>query len=77
MFVFLEIIFDPFLILNPHVALLGLIFANNMFLAPSLISVERISELDILPSYKQLLLYLKPEITNIPVFRKSIRTFYN
>jgi hypothetical protein len=48
-----------------------------MFLAPSLISAKRISELDIPPGYKLLPLHLKPEIANIPVFRKSIRTPYN
>jgi hypothetical protein len=76
-FILPEIIFNPSLILSPHVALLGLIFTNNAFLAPSLISAARISELDIPPGYEQLPLYLKPEIANIPVFRKSIRTPYS
>jgi hypothetical protein len=71
-----EIIFDPSLILSPHVALLGLIFADNAFLAPSLTSAERISELDIPPGYEQLPLHLKPALANIPVFRKSIKTPY-
>jgi len=75
-FVLPEIIFDPSLILSPHVALLGLIFADNAFLAPSLTSAERISELDIPPGYEQLPLRLKPEMADIPVFRKSIRTPY-
>ena len=47
-----EIIFNPSLILSLYVALLGLIFANNVFLALSLILARRISELDIPPSYK-------------------------
>ena len=71
-----EIIFDPSLVLSPHVALLGLIFADKAFLAPSLTSAERISELDILPGYEQLPLPLKPEMADIPVFRKSVRTPY-
>ncbi|KAH9204098.1 hypothetical protein DL95DRAFT_471796 [Leptodontidium sp. 2 PMI_412] len=75
-FVLPEIIFDPSLILSPHVALLDLIFADNAFLAPSLTSAERISELDISPGYEQLPLHLKPKMANIPVFRKSIRTPY-
>ncbi|KAF4628464.1 hypothetical protein G7Y89_g9685 [Cudoniella acicularis] len=70
------IIFNPSLVLSPHVALLGLIFADRAFLAPSLTSAKRISELVIPPGYKQLPLYLKPELANIPVFRKSIRTPY-
>jgi hypothetical protein len=76
MFLLPEIIFNPSLVLSPHVALLGLIFANNAFLAPSLTSAERISELDIPAGYEQLPLYLKPEIADIPVFRKSIKTPY-
>ena len=40
-FILPEIIFNPSLILSPHVALLGLIFANNAFLAPSLILAVR------------------------------------
>jgi hypothetical protein len=71
-----EIIFDPSLVLSPHVALLGLIFADNAFSAPSLTSAERISELNIKPGYQQLPLPLKPELANVPVFRKSIRTPY-
>ena len=71
-----KIIFDPSLILSPYVALLGLIFADNAFLAPSLTSAERISKLDIPPSYEQLPLCLKPEMADVPVFRKSIRTPY-
>jgi hypothetical protein len=71
-----EVIFDPSLILSPYVALLGLVFADNAFLAPSLTSAARISELDIPPSYEQLPLHLKPELANVPVFRKSIKTPY-
>ncbi|CAG8982679.1 hypothetical protein HYALB_00000958 [Hymenoscyphus albidus] len=71
-----EIIFDPSLILSPHVALLGLILADKAFLAPNLTSAEKISGLDIRPGYEQLPLHLKPEKANIPVFRKSIKTVY-
>ena len=72
-----EIIFDPSLVLSPHVALLGLIFTDNAFLAPSLTSAGRISELDIPPGYEQLPLHLKPEMADILVFRKSVRTPYS
>ena len=70
-----EVIFDPSLILSLHVALLGLVFADNAFLAPSLTSAA-ISGLDIPPGYEQLPLHLKPELANVPVFRKSVRTPY-
>ena len=77
MFIFFKIIFDLFLILSLYIILLGLIFTNNVFLALSFILIKKISKLNILPSYKQLFLYLKLEIANISVFYKSIRMFYN
>jgi hypothetical protein len=76
MFILPEIIFNPSLILSLYVALLSLIFTNNTFLALSLTLTKRISELNIPPGYKQLPLYLKPEMANIPIFYKSIRTPY-
>jgi Protein of unknown function (DUF3435) len=76
MFLLSKIIFNPSLVLSPHIALLGLIFVNNTFLALSLILAKRISELDIPLSYKQLPLYLKREMANIPIFYKSIKTPY-
>ncbi|KAI9763719.1 MAG: hypothetical protein M1839_006317 [Geoglossum umbratile] len=71
-----EIIFDPSLILSPHVFLLGLIFADRAFAAPNLTSAGQLSRLDIRPGYQQLELLLKPSMLDIPVFRKSVRTGY-
>ena len=51
-FVLPEIIFNLSLVFSLHVALLSLIFADNAFLAPSFTSAARISELNILLSYK-------------------------
>jgi len=51
-FLLFKIIFNPSLVLSLHVALLSLIFADNAFLALSLISAERISKLVIPLSYK-------------------------
>jgi hypothetical protein len=76
MFLLLKIIFNPSLVLSLYVALLGLIFTDNIFLAPSLTLTERISELYILSSYKQLPLYLKLEMADIPVFYKFIKMLY-
>ena len=76
MFLFFKIIFDLFLVLSPHVILLSLIFINNIFLVLNLILIEKINELNSLFNYKQLFLYLKPEITDILVFYKFIKTFY-
>jgi hypothetical protein len=71
-----EIIFDPSLILSPHVFLLGLIFADKAFAAPNLTTAEQLSGLDIRPGYEQLPLLLKPSMANVPVFCKSIKTLY-
>ncbi|KAI9769856.1 MAG: hypothetical protein M1840_003850 [Geoglossum simile] len=71
-----EIIFDPSLILSPHVFLLGLIFADRAFAAPNLTSARQLSGLDIRPGYQQLELLLKPSMLDVPVFRKSVRTGY-
>ncbi|KAH7364929.1 hypothetical protein BKA65DRAFT_388362, partial [Rhexocercosporidium sp. MPI-PUGE-AT-0058] len=51
-FILSEIIFNPSLIFSPHVAFLGIIFANNAFLASSLTSAARISKLNISLSYE-------------------------
>ena len=72
-----EIIFDPSLILSPHVFLLGLIFADKAFATPNLTTAKQLSGLDIRLGYKQLSLLLKPSIANILVFRKSIKTLYS
>lgn len=71
-----EIIFDPSLVLSPHVFLLGLILADGAFAAPNLTSAEQFSRLDIRPGTNQLPLLLKPSMDNIPVFRKSITAAY-
>lgn len=71
-----EIIFDPSLVLSPHVFLLGLILADDAFAAPNLTSAEQLSMLDIRPGTNQLSLLLKPSMANIPIFRRSITTAY-
>lgn len=71
-----EIIFDPSLVLSPHVFLLGLILADGAFAAPNLTSAEQLSRLDIRPGTNQLPLLLKSSLANTPVLRKSITTIY-
>ncbi|OJD22915.1 hypothetical protein ACJ73_05741 [Blastomyces percursus] len=73
-----EIIFDPSLILSPHVALLGLLFAGRAF-APLdgervLTSARELLDLVISEDNYRLELPLDPALDNIPVFRKSERT---
>jgi hypothetical protein len=75
-FVLPEIIFDPSLILSPHVFLLGLIFADGAFAAPNLRSASQLSGLDIRPGRQQLELLFKPSMLDVPIFRKSVKTGY-
>lgn len=70
------IIFDPSLVLSPHVALLGLILADEAFLAPKLTYAEKFGQLDIRSGYEQMPLVLKPSMADIPVFRKSVKMLY-
>jgi len=44
-----ETIYDPSLVLSPHVFLLGLILADGAFATPNLTSAEQLSKLDIQP----------------------------
>jgi hypothetical protein len=69
-----EIIYDPSLVFSPHVMLLGIIFADEAFAAPSLTSPEALSMLEIPPGQNQLPLPFKPEKYDVPIFRKAIRT---
>ena len=71
-----EIIYDPSLVLSPHIILLGLILADGAFAAPNLTCAEQLSKLDIRPGYNQLPLLLLLEKADIPVFRKSIKMLY-
>ncbi|OCK88824.1 uncharacterized protein K441DRAFT_586533, partial [Cenococcum geophilum 1.58] len=64
-----KIIFNPLLILNPYVFLLGLFFADKAFTAPNLMSIEQLSKLYIKPRRNKLPLLLRLDLDNIPVFR--------
>ncbi|KAF2012894.1 hypothetical protein BU24DRAFT_425506 [Aaosphaeria arxii CBS 175.79] len=68
-----EIIFDPSLILSPHVFLLGLMFADKVFQIPEL-TPENIYWLDIRPGCNSLVLPIKPEMRDVYVFRKCTST---
>jgi hypothetical protein len=52
MFLFSEIIFDPFLVLNSYIVLLGFIFVDETFWAPNLMFVDKIGGLNIWFNYK-------------------------
>ncbi|OJD10026.1 hypothetical protein AJ78_08793 [Emergomyces pasteurianus Ep9510] len=77
-FIVPEIIFDPSLILSPHVILLGLLFADRAF-APLkdervLTLARQLIDLKILEDIYQLKLHLDPALNDVLVFRKSERT---
>jgi hypothetical protein len=71
-----EIVYDPSLIFSPHMILLGMIFDDQAFAAPSLTSPEKLSRLDIEPGCNQLPLPFKQEMENLPVFRCAKRTLH-
>lgn len=77
-FIVPEIIFDPSLILSPHVTLLGLLFADRAFASLDgeriLTSARQLLDLEIPDDTYQLELHLEPALDDVPVFRKSVRT---
>ncbi|KAL9084485.1 MAG: hypothetical protein Q9165_008058 [Trypethelium subeluteriae] len=68
-----ERMYDQSFTFSPHAILLGLIFNDRAFAAPSLTSPEKLSALQIEPGYNQLPLPLKPEMDDIPIFRRVIK----
>lgn len=73
-----EIIFNPSLILNPHVFLLHLIFADRAFERVQgeevLVSASQIPRLRIRAGRNKLPLRIDPALDNVPIFRMSERT---
>lgn len=65
---------DPSLLLSPHVFLLGVLFANHAFAAPTLTSPDKLRRLDIHPGEQELRLPLKESLGDTLVFRKAIKT---
>lgn len=68
-----EIIFDPSLVLSPHIFLLGLLFTDCAFKWVNgeevLVSIEQLSQLHIYNECNELQLPLNPTLDDIPVFR--------
>ncbi|KAF5520978.1 hypothetical protein CGCA056_v007802 [Colletotrichum aenigma] len=69
-----ETIFDPSLLLSPHVFLLGILFRHQAFRAPSLTSPHHLSKLDIHNGEKELPLPFKEEVSDTFIFRRAIDT---
>lgn len=77
-FVIPEVIFDPSLILSPHVILLGLLFADGAFARLDgervLTSASQLLDLDIPEDTYQLEFRLDPALADVPVLRRSEQT---
>ncbi|KAJ5974897.1 hypothetical protein N7481_008604 [Penicillium waksmanii] len=73
-----EIIFDPSLVLSPHVFLLGLLFADRAFGRVDgeevLVSASQLSQIRIREECNELKLQLDSAMDDVPVFRMSERT---
>lgn len=72
-----EIIFDPSLVLSPHVFLLGLLFADRAFKRvegeEALTSAEQLPRLHIRDGCNELPLLPDPALDEVPVFRQTER----
>ncbi|KAK1973628.1 C2H2 finger domain-containing protein [Colletotrichum cereale] len=69
-----ETMFDPSLLLSPHVFLLGILFRHRAFRAPSLTSPDQLKKLDICPGKLELPLPLRKDLNDTYIFRRAIST---
>ncbi|KKZ67419.1 hypothetical protein EMCG_06914 [[Emmonsia] crescens] len=68
-----EIIYDPSLILSPHVFLLGMLFHFQAFKSPSLTSPERLYDLGVLEGLNQQKLPLRDDLRDKFLFCEAVR----
>jgi hypothetical protein len=68
-----EIIYDPTLVLSPHVFLLSMLFKAQAFKSPSIDSPERLYSLDVLDGLNEQELPLKDELGDDFVFCQAVR----
>ncbi len=61
---------EPCLLLCPHITMLALIFADQAFAVPELISAEEFFRLRIPSGQHQLELPIKEEMQSVPLFRR-------
>jgi hypothetical protein len=66
-------LFDPCLLLSPHIFLLGVLFRHRAFRAPNLTSSQKLDNLDIHPGELELPLPLKKELDETFVFRRAVQ----
>jgi hypothetical protein len=71
-----EIIYDPTLVLSPHVFLLGMLFKIRAFQSPSIDSPERLYSLNVLDGLNEQGLPLREELDEDFVFCQAVREAY-
>lgn len=72
-----EMICEPTFLLNPHVFLLGILFKNRAFRAEGLNdNPHMLAEIGIHEGEPELLLPLKDELLNVPIFRRATQNSY-
>jgi hypothetical protein len=67
-------LFDPSLLLNAHVFLVGILFRHQVFRAGKLTSPRQLNELDIHPGEYELPIPLKKNMRDVYIFRRAIKT---
>ncbi|KAI1913309.1 hypothetical protein LOZ12_002725 [Ophidiomyces ophidiicola] len=68
-----EVIYDPTLILSPHVLLLGMLFHIKAFQSPNIDCPENLYSLNVLPGLNEQRLPLREELANKYVFCEAIQ----
>ncbi|QLI67036.1 uncharacterized protein G6M90_00g030440 [Metarhizium brunneum] len=68
-----ENLYDPSLLLSPHVFLLGILFRHRAFRATSLASPAQLANLDIHPQERELPLPLRDELKETHIFRRAVK----
>jgi Protein of unknown function (DUF3435) len=68
-----EIIYDPTLVLSPHVFLLGMLFQVQAFKSPSIDSPERLYSLGVLDGLNEQALPLREELDDNFIFCQAVR----
>ena len=68
-----EIIFDPTLVLSPHVFLQGMLFKAQAFKSPNITSPEKLYSLKVLEGLNEQKLPLKEELDDEFIFCQGVR----
>lgn len=69
-----ETLFEPTLLLSPHVFLFGILFRHKAFRAWKLISASQLDTVEIHPDERELRLPLREDLDNVYIFRRAVKT---